>query len=182
MAKFKDFKDITPQEQLVRWENCLRVLEEMTPHQRKKHFDMSNWGFVNECGTIACAAGSCGLDPWFIRRGFKLIPHVLTEEEKEEEKKIQESPTDVFRPNFGWAEEALGTFKGFEKDHRDAVYGFFGHEGAQDIFFNDTVRTVKVVIKEVKAYIALMIATRASINAQDEQQEAADKYYETVTQ
>lgn len=55
-----------------RWENAERVLNAMPEHERLKHFDMGSWGYKNHCGTIACAAGQCGLDPWFRRRGFKL--------------------------------------------------------------------------------------------------------------
>lgn len=55
---------------IERWENALRVLRQMTPHERKRHFDMSSWGVVTDCGTVACLAGHCSLDPWFRRRGF----------------------------------------------------------------------------------------------------------------
>ena len=57
---------------LDRWNNAVRVLTALTPHERRKHFDMSNWGQKTACGTVACAAGFCGLDPWFRRRGLKL--------------------------------------------------------------------------------------------------------------
>jgi hypothetical protein len=33
---------------------------------------MSQWGKLTDCGTVACAAGTCGLDPWFRARGFTL--------------------------------------------------------------------------------------------------------------
>ncbi len=57
---------------LERWENCLRVLLGLTRHERRKHFSMRTWGQKTACGTVACAAGFCGLDPWFRRRGLKL--------------------------------------------------------------------------------------------------------------
>lgn len=57
---------------LERWKNCLRVLRALTPHERKNHFEMSKWGEKNDCGTVGCAAGHCGLDPWFRRRGLKM--------------------------------------------------------------------------------------------------------------
>lgn len=59
-------------EQIERWENCGRVLYAMPQHERERHWDMGNWGRLTECGTIACAAGHCGLDPWFRERGFKM--------------------------------------------------------------------------------------------------------------
>ena len=60
--------------QIERWENCIRVLQSLTPHQRRKHWDMADFGYKTECGTIACAAGHCGMDPWFRRRGLRLTP------------------------------------------------------------------------------------------------------------
>jgi hypothetical protein len=59
---------------IERLEQAIRVMRSLTPHQRKKHLDMRHWGYETECGTVACAAGHCGMDPWFRRRGFKLSP------------------------------------------------------------------------------------------------------------
>jgi hypothetical protein len=64
------WEDASKKQQLARWENVLRVLRGLTPHERRKHWDMSYWGRPTECGTIACAAGHCALDPWFRKRGF----------------------------------------------------------------------------------------------------------------
>ena len=68
MAKKKTRLEVV----IERWENAVRVLQALTPHERRKHFDMSQWGEKTDCGTIGCAAGHCGLDPWFRKRGFKL--------------------------------------------------------------------------------------------------------------
>jgi hypothetical protein len=57
---------------LDRWLNVERVLDSMPQHERQKHWSMGTWGEKTDCGTVACAAGHCGLDPWFRRRGFKL--------------------------------------------------------------------------------------------------------------
>jgi hypothetical protein len=62
--------DATRKQRVERWENVVRVLRSLTPHQRKKHFDMSHWGEKTHCGTVACAGGHCSFDPWFRRRGF----------------------------------------------------------------------------------------------------------------
>jgi hypothetical protein len=53
-----------------RWEQLLRVLDGLTTHERQKHFYMGSWGVQTDCGTVACAAGHCALDPWFRERGF----------------------------------------------------------------------------------------------------------------
>jgi hypothetical protein len=63
---------VTAAELLERWTNVERVLEAMPEHERQHHWDMSTWGTKTTCGTVACAAGTCGLDPWFRERGFKL--------------------------------------------------------------------------------------------------------------
>lgn len=63
---------IQSNELIERWRNVHRVLNAMPEHERQKHWDMSIWGKQTECGTVACAAGHCGLDAWFRERGFKL--------------------------------------------------------------------------------------------------------------
>lgn len=72
MAKFKRFDSCTLQEQIARWNNVIRVLEALPPHERRNHWDMSTWGHKTECGTVACAGGHCGVDPWFNKHGLKL--------------------------------------------------------------------------------------------------------------
>ena len=59
-------------ELIERWDNAQRVLVAMPEHDRQNHWNMAKWGVITDCGTIACAAGHCGLDPWFRDRGFKL--------------------------------------------------------------------------------------------------------------
>ncbi len=55
---------------IERWQNGLRVLQSMDPHEREKHFNMALWGRKTDCGTVACAAGHFSLDPWFVTLGF----------------------------------------------------------------------------------------------------------------
>lgn len=47
------------------WEHALLVLQRMDPHERERHFDMTSWGFLAPCGTVACLVGHCSLDSWF---------------------------------------------------------------------------------------------------------------------
>ena len=70
--KVKLWDDLTPAQKVKRWEGVERVLKKLTPHQRKKHFDMRFWGKKTGCGTVACIAGHCGLDPSFRRQGFRM--------------------------------------------------------------------------------------------------------------
>ena len=44
----------------------VRVLEELPSN---KHFSLTHW----QCNSAACAIGYAGQDPWFKRRGFKMI-------------------------------------------------------------------------------------------------------------
>jgi hypothetical protein len=133
--KMKHWDDCTQEQRIERWENAKRVLVQMPRHERTHHWDMMNWGYTTECGTIACAAGHCGLDPWFRRRGLKLLPKVTN---------------DAFI--------GTGEFEGFSNDGPIssgglAVAAFFGPSGARNIFFNGRKRPVSQVIKEVRAYI-----------------------------
>lgn len=74
MAKAKNTKQSAHNANplIERWVNVERVLDAMPEHERQHHWDMSTWGKKTTCGTVACAAGTCGLDPWFRERGFKL--------------------------------------------------------------------------------------------------------------
>lgn len=132
----KYWTDCTKAQQIERWENVERVLKSLSPHERRKHWDMRNWGVKTECGTVACAAGHCGMDPWFRRRGFQLLPYRNTPEEEQID------------------EAGLGGFAN-EVDPMD----FFGYVGCDQIFFRGTPRPVATVIREVRAYIKELKAT-----------------------
>lgn len=64
-------KSPTTKQVIERWENVIRVLRALTPHERRRHFDMSVVLEKSPCGTVGCAVGFCMLDPWFQRRGLK---------------------------------------------------------------------------------------------------------------
>jgi hypothetical protein len=66
----KLFVQCNHKEKIERWQNVLRVLRRLTPHQRRKHFNMAIFLDKTDCGTVGCAAGFCALDTWFRRRGF----------------------------------------------------------------------------------------------------------------
>lgn len=120
----KTFDECTKEQKIERWENVLRVLRALTPHQRRRHWNMGFFASVTDCGTVACAAGHCAFDPWFRRRGFAM-----------DRKRIDaEYLTDG--SNIGYT-----------------VPYFFGKEGSDDIFFKTDRRPVREVIKEVLAYI-----------------------------
>lgn len=116
-------KEPTQKQLIERWENVLRVLQALTPHECENHWNMSVWARETDCGTVACAAGHCGLDPWFRRRGLR---------------------TNASQ-GYVWYTKA--------DEFEDALSLFFGDLGTADIFYNDTRRPVSTVIGEVKAHI-----------------------------
>lgn len=138
MTKIKQWDDCTRAERIERWVNVERVLKAMTPHERRKHFDMGTFGTATPCGTVACAAGQCGLDAWFIKRGLELQTIVLTQDEIEDDVDVDLD------------------FKG--NGYGDVVEEFFGQVGSDTIFYDTRQRPVSMVIKEVQHYIRYLKA------------------------
>jgi hypothetical protein len=88
---------------------------------------MHTFGEQTDCGTIACAAGHCAMDPWFRKRGF-----------------IGEFP------------EGYGEMQ-FQKLSVDEFFTSYDLETfGTDIFWDSRQRPVSQVIKEVKAYIKIL--------------------------
>lgn len=131
----KYWEECTLYEQIERWEHVDIVLSNLSPHEKRKHFDMGHWAIKTACGTTACAAGFCGFNPWFRRHGFGLMF------EKSKNSFISDDTLVISDPK-------LRMFA-----ISDYVVTFFGEEGSENIFFNDNDRPVSEVRKEVKAYI-----------------------------
>jgi hypothetical protein len=123
----KYWEECTHKERIARWENALRVLEELTPHERKKHWDMGWFGEKTDCGTVACAAGHCGLDPWFRRRGFKM--------------------------DFKWNTRYPGAGNWDLQFEANDVNSFFGDVGSQSVFWKGDRRPVTRVIQEIRMFL-----------------------------
>jgi len=125
--RIKLFDCLPLTEKIERWENAIRVLKRLTPHERRKHWQMGWWGEKNECGTVACAAGHCALDPWFRRRGLRMDFHYLRR------------------------------IKVWELEFNSGCVGeFFGEEGTRSIFYDGSNRSVACVIREIKHYIRFL--------------------------
>lgn len=131
MTAFNDYVDCTPAERRERWEQCLRVLSTLPEHERTEHWNMSVWAQRTTCGTIACAAGHCGMDPWFIDQGFLVIP---VEPDSKPCSPIGDANVDGM-------------------PMCDAVKVFFGEAGCDEIFLESSYRSVDAVIQEVKDFI-----------------------------
>lgn len=72
MATIKNWLELRPDQRIERFEEAVRVMTAMKPHARARHFDMGRWGERTKCGTVACAAGHCALDPWFRKQGLTI--------------------------------------------------------------------------------------------------------------
>lgn len=141
----------TLKEKLDRWLNAERVLVKLPKHVRTKHWNMGHWGIVTDCGTVCCAAGHCGLDPWFRKRGLKLKPIKLADLILEEFN-IEDYLGNI--PHTLDEAEKLGLSRGsggFEDDV--SVEEFFGEDGAHTIFGNGDSRSVNDVIMEIRDHI-----------------------------
>lgn len=123
--RHKTWEECTKEQQIERWQQVIRVLQNLSPHEKRKHFDMTEWGSKTKCGTVACAAGHAGMDSWFRRRGFKMVF------------KLETGPHDK------WWDVAFPTM---------GPDVFFGRDGYYGIFLN-VDGTVSGVIKKIKAYI-----------------------------
>lgn len=117
---------------IERFENLIRVMNGLSEHERIKHFNMRTWGTETECGTACCAAGFCGLDPWFNEQGFKLVKCNIDKGYLE----------PVFGKNSSW----------------NAIEAFFGNahnDGEWHPVF-ERPNTVGQVIKAAKAQIEIL--------------------------
>lgn len=123
----KPFEQISYARQIERWKQCERVLVEMPEHERLEHFKMSTFGEPTPCGTVACAAGHCGLDPWFRNRGFRLKLIVCNG-------------------------KCGNTECTYVDAHIPDVGMYFG-DGGRKIFLNTNLRPVETVIEEVRQHI-----------------------------
>jgi len=130
MKAMKVWDDCTRREKIARWENVARVLQALTRHQRRYHFDMCFFVQREECGTIACAAGHCGFDPWFKRRGYEV--------------RFSKNGICLIRSVSG---------DSFCNGFTIEVESFFGSHGTNHIFYNTEQRPVSQVIREVRSYV-----------------------------
>jgi len=129
----KLWNELTHSERVDRWEHAIKVIDGLNQHEREKHFDMGDWGRETECGTVACAAGHCGLDPKFRQDGFQM-----------------NFETKQYLDGYEYR-----TLK-FTTQPED----FFGKTASNDIFTNgdiliidDPLESHAAVIKAMKAYL-----------------------------
>lgn len=134
MMKVKTWDDCSLDEQIERMEQMLRVLGGLNKHERRKHFNMGTWGEKTPCGTVACAAGHAGLDPWFRRRGFRL-DFKRHRKRRDEWGELREAYWSYDFPNAG-------------------PNAFFGTEVFEGIFVNnEEVRGIRQAERAIRDYI-----------------------------
>lgn len=129
---------------IERWQNVLRVLENLSPHERRNHWDMATFGMQTDCGTVACAAGHCSLDPWFRRRGFA----AEFDDGELNPTRDREWP-DMVEGFFGVPINSFDSL-GPDPDRTSLEY-----QGVR-IFYNMNQRPVSQVIKEIRAFICML--------------------------
>lgn len=114
---------------------------------------MSAWGIETPCGTVACAAGRCGLDAWFNEQGWKLKPEPLEDVlNRRNACYLMQQTIEQLDP-LSWQMKGSGGFEGDVK-----VSAFFGSPGSGAVFLDPTLRPVESVIKEVQHYISFLKA------------------------
>lgn len=146
MTDMKRWDDCTHEERIERWKNAARVLENLPEHEKEKHWHMGWWGSKTACGTVACAAGHCALDPWFRDRGLKM---------------------DFTSEGIGKEIQWYTSFDG------DDVIRFFGETGTGYIFFNGIKRPVEKVVKEIKTYVKFLKADKEEMEGNKSDLDAA---------
>lgn len=138
---FKPFDELTKKEKLERWTNVVRVMQKLTKHQRKHHFFMENWGEETDCGTKACAAGFCGMDPWFQAQGIEL--------QQDESKEV-----------YGFRVDNV-LLLGSSYSLKIMLSKFFGYEGTRKIFYGeineigsqDLNKTYAQVMRQIRNHV-----------------------------
>lgn len=132
-SRMKEWNELTIDEKIRRWEHVDLTLKNLSPHEKRKHFNLGEWGKKTECGTVACVAGHCGLDPYFRRQGFKL--------------------------EFKFVSFHFGSKEGYwemDNDIANDAHAFFGNEGYHLVFLGEDVKgkqTVSDARKAVQRYV-----------------------------
>lgn len=137
---------LTKEKLIERWEQVARVLEELPPHAKRRHFDMGTFGMETDCGTIACAAGHCSLDPWFRRRGFS-AQLVGDKGDRDLEPTKGRTWSHMVERFFGVPDEAPSMYDDDEWPRYELL------TDGVNIFYDGRSRPVTVVVKEIRAYI-----------------------------
>lgn len=132
---------------IEKWENVRRVLDSLDAHAREKHFSMGYWGIQTDCGTVACAAGHCAMDPWFQERGFKA--RLL------KGSRGLSIYYDGEWSFYRWTTMIRRFFGAYDPPELSTIA-----QDAMDIFTNSNDRTVDQVIAEIDAVLAKMKALR----------------------
>jgi hypothetical protein len=151
---------------IERYEQVKRVLEGLDEHARKHHWDMSIWGTKTDCGTVACAAGHCSLDPWFQERGFRGEIRgtdgalcLWDEHFQRYQTYGWKSQIDKFFGVTDHTKEMRRKIDNATWEEKERLYDQLGNhpiERAVEIFFNWQRRPVEKVIEEIdKALVEL---------------------------
>lgn len=141
--KYVKWDDATPEERILRASKLVETLEGLTLHEQRKHFNMSDWLWKSECGTIGCAAGQCGVRPWFRSRGFKI--DLVQDKYSDTGKLIKDS----FSTDF----PALQTQEFFGDDIDDNIFtnDKFTKQGGGREVYKQVLNAARLYVKKLRA-------------------------------
>lgn len=156
----------SPAEQILRASKLVETLEGLTLHEQLKHFDMSDWLYTNECGTVGCAAGQCGIRPWFRNRGFKidLVP-------------LDGDPLDL---QVRFPDLQSGDFFGDELDFTIFTNNHFTMQGGGRGVYKQVLNAARLYVSKLKARVAFDKA-RAALDAAQSDLNSAEIEFSSAT-
>lgn len=168
--KYVKWDDATPEEQILRASKLVETLEGLTLHEQRKHFNMSDWLWKSECGTIGCAAGQCGVRPWFRNRGFKI--DLVQDKDLDTGKLIKDS----FSTHF----PELQTEEFFGNDIDDNIFtnGKFTKQGGGREVYKQVLNAARLYVKKLRAehaYDTLLGTVEVAQRLADDAFQAAKK-------
>lgn len=157
----------TNAQKIERAAKLVEVLEGLTMHEQRKHFDMGDWLYKTDCGTVGCAAGFCGLNPWFRARGFKidLVPEVDINGNK------------YFNMIFGMKPDVF-----FGKEIQEEIFtnGTFMNDGGRKDYLL-VLKAAKLYLKKITAQFAYQDLEQSLERAQFVLNASAAAFKEVVT-
>ena len=118
----------------------VRVLEDLP---KEKKFSIGIW---NKCGTVACAVGWAASDPWFNRRGLKIIPFTEEDDLLHNSQGLQKKP--VYKNLEEW--EAIEVFFNLTDDEAGFLFAEYAYRDSRK---RNVIKRIKKFVKD--GHIAL---------------------------
>ncbi len=114
-----------------RLKQVVRVLRELPP---EKKFDMTLW---LKCGTVGCAIGWAGSDPWFTKHSFKMVTTVITRQK-----------TKNYEPEYKNHVGSGAVMKFFNLDRQSVRHLFMSGSYNKNVRQGTVIKRIERFIKE----------------------------------